>query len=202
MEAMEKDGAILPGGIAGNQIRQVVRIIDGPISKALQSCAASAELELWRIHTGHIIKVCNNGQKSHGFQTYHPMLMDWAIAFLACTSAITYKEVAKIMMLPHISTVYRKTAKLITTKNDKAYCLHMNTIHGIGDQACQENWTSHQQTGVIAKDSANINASIEHDHVTNTLKGGSESHSIATLSWMCHVLAQKVKDVKCKENLL
>jgi hypothetical protein len=42
MEAMEKDGAILPGGVASDQIRQLVWIIDGPISKALQSSAASA----------------------------------------------------------------------------------------------------------------------------------------------------------------
>ena len=46
--------------------------------------------------------------------------MNWAIAFLACTSASIYKEVAKIMMLPNISTVYRKTTELITTKNYKA----------------------------------------------------------------------------------
>jgi hypothetical protein len=56
----------------------------------------------------------------------------------------------------------------------------MNTICGIGNRACQKNWTSHQQIGVIAQDSANINASIEHDYVTNTLKGGNKSHSIAT----------------------
>jgi hypothetical protein len=56
------------------------------------------------------------------------MLMNWAITFLACTSASTYNEVAKIMMLPNISTVYQKTAELITAKNDKAYCMHMNTI--------------------------------------------------------------------------
>jgi hypothetical protein len=32
------------------------------------------------------------------------------------------------MMLPNISTVYQKMAEMITTKNDKAYCMHMNTI--------------------------------------------------------------------------
>jgi hypothetical protein len=168
IEAMEKDGAILPGGIAGNQVRQVVGIIDGPISEALQSSAALPELDLWRIHTKHVSKVCNNGQKSYGCQTYHPMLMNWAIAFFACTSASPYKAVAKMMMMPHISTVYRKIVKLITTKNNKPYCLHMNTILGIGDQARQENWTSQQQIGVIAQDSANINAGIEHDYFTNT----------------------------------
>jgi hypothetical protein len=70
----------------------------------------------------------------------------------------------------------------------------MNTIHGIGDQACQEDWTSDQQIGVIAQDSANINAGIEHDYVTNTLKGGNEFHSIPTFLQMFHVLAQKLMD--------
>jgi hypothetical protein len=71
-------------------------------------------------------------------------------------------------MLPHISTVYRKLAELITTKNDMAYCLRMNTICDIGDHAHQEKWTSHHQIGVIALDSANINSGIKHDYVTHS----------------------------------
>ncbi len=55
---------------------------------------------------------------------------------------------------------------------------------------------------MIAQDSTNINAGIEHDYVTNKLKRGNESHSIATLLQMFHVLAQKVKDAQCKENTL
>jgi len=89
--------------------------------------------------------------------------MNWEIAFLARTSASTYNEVAKIMMLPNISTVYRKTAELITTKNDKAYCMHMNTIRSISNHAHRENWTSNQRIGAIAQDSANIKSGIEHD---------------------------------------
>ena len=42
------------------------------------------------------------------------MLMNWAFAFLAHTSASIYNKVAKIMiMLPNISTVYWKMAELI-----------------------------------------------------------------------------------------
>jgi hypothetical protein len=108
------------------------------------------------------------------------MLINCVIAFLARTSARTYNEVAKIMMLPNISTVYRKTAELVTTKNDKAYCMHMHTIHSISDRARRENWTSHQQIGAIAQDSANINSGMEHDYVTNTLKGDDGSHNVAT----------------------
>jgi hypothetical protein len=46
LEAMEKDGAVLPNGIVGNRIKQAVKIMDGPISKSLQSGVAPVELEL------------------------------------------------------------------------------------------------------------------------------------------------------------
>jgi hypothetical protein len=152
-EAIQNDGAVVPEGTKGNQISQAVRIKDGPISYALQSGAAPVELELWQLHTEHITKVNENGGKGHGRKnaTYHPMLINWVMAFLACTSACTYNKVAKIMMLPHTRTVYQKTAELITTKNSKAYCMHMNTICSISDCARCENWSSHTQIGVILK---------------------------------------------------
>ncbi len=102
MEAMEKDRAVLLDGVEGDRIRRVVKIIDSPISEALRSSSALKELELWQIHSKHISKVCSNGKKKHGCQNYHPMLMNWAMAFLAHTSSSTYNEVAKIMMLLHI----------------------------------------------------------------------------------------------------
>jgi hypothetical protein len=77
--------------------------------------------------------------------------MNWAIAFLPCTSASTYNKVAKIMMLPNISTVYQKMAEMITTKSDKAYYTHMNTICSISDRARCEHWTSHQRI-VLSKE--------------------------------------------------
>ncbi len=55
-DAMEKDGAIFPEGTKGDQIRKVVEIMDGPISKVLQSSVATVELELWRVHAEHIKK--------------------------------------------------------------------------------------------------------------------------------------------------
>jgi hypothetical protein len=76
LEAMEKDGAVLPNGVAGNQIKQAVRIIDGSISNALQSGAAPVELDLWQLHTKHITKVYVKGKKGLGCSTYHPMLMN------------------------------------------------------------------------------------------------------------------------------
>ena len=91
------------------------------------------------MHAEHIKKVFGDSGKCRGRQTYHPMIMNWAIAFLAHTSSSTYDEDAKITMLSNISTVYRKTAELITSKKDKAYCMHISTICSISDCARLEN---------------------------------------------------------------
>ena len=72
LDAIEKNGAILLKGTESNQIRKVVEIIDGPISKVLQSgVVATVELELWRVHAEHIGKVCGDGGKRRGCR--HPI---------------------------------------------------------------------------------------------------------------------------------
>ena len=96
----------MPVGAKGNQIRKVVEIMDGTISKVLQSGGATVELELWWVHAEHIKKVSDDGGKRRGCKAYHPMLINWAIAFLARTSARTYNEVAKIMMLPEAGVIW------------------------------------------------------------------------------------------------
>ena len=45
----------------------------------------------------------------------------------------------------------------------------MNTIPSISVCAHGENWSSHQQIGAIAQDSANISSGIEHDYVANII---------------------------------
>ena len=66
----------MPGGAEGNQIRKVVEIMDGTISKVLQSGGATVELELWRVHTEHIKKVSDDGGKHRGCKAYHPILIN------------------------------------------------------------------------------------------------------------------------------
>ena len=65
-EAIEKDGAVLSEGASGDQIRRAVGIMDGPVTKALQSGPAPELLELWHVHTEHISKVYKNGGKGRG----------------------------------------------------------------------------------------------------------------------------------------
>jgi hypothetical protein len=105
--------------------------MDDTISSASKKGGAPVEEEIWWIHAEHINKVYQQGGKGWGFKkiTYHPMIMNWVIAFLVQTSSSIYQDVAKVMMLPDISHFYRHTAKLISTEKDKAKNgLHMNTI--------------------------------------------------------------------------
>ena len=49
---------------------------------------------------------------------------------------------------------------------------------------------------MVAQDSANINASVEHDYVSNMIKGGDQTNCLTTLLQMFQTMAQKVRDVK------
>jgi hypothetical protein len=155
-------------------------------------------LELWHLHSEHISQVHANGGKGRGRKrvAYHPLLLNWAIAFLARTSSRVYGEVAKIMMLPHISHVYRKTTKLISTQRDKAFGLHVNTIQSISEHARREQWTHYQRIGALVQDSANLNVTIKHDYMSKMLKDGDQTHRLATLSQMYQMMARKVRDAQ------
>jgi len=53
---------------------------------------------------------------------------------------------------------------------------------------------------MVAQDSANINATIEHNYVSNVLEVGNQTHCLATLSQMFKNMAQKVRDTESREN--
>jgi hypothetical protein len=48
----------------GDEIRQMIGIMDGPITTALQDGGAPEALELWQLHSKHIGQVNENGGKS------------------------------------------------------------------------------------------------------------------------------------------
>ena len=179
------------------QVKEGMDLMNTTIESALEDVGAHKELEIWHLHKERINKVYENGGTGRGKKApVHTKLLMWAIAFLAKTSASVYKEVAKVMKLPHISYIYKKTAEMISTIGDKGYAINIATIRTMGERAEQEKWTPHQRTGVLGQDSCNLNAGIEHDYVTNTLVGGDESHRLGDLSHMFQVLAQQVRDAQ------
>jgi hypothetical protein len=58
--------------------------MNSSITEALEKGGAPKALELWRLHSEHISQVCDNGGKGRGQKrvAYHPLLLNWAIAFL------------------------------------------------------------------------------------------------------------------------
>ena len=104
-----------------------------------------------------------------------------------------YKEVAKIMLLPDIRLVQRRTAELVSDNSSKAYSICIKTLETLAKRANDEKWTNNQRRVVIAQDSANVNATMEHDLTTNMLVGGDESHKLSALSNMFHTMAESVR---------
>jgi len=188
------------------QVRKAVDIMDEKIVTALKEGGAEEEVvEIWQLHKEHLDRVYDNGGTSRNKKApVHPVLLNWAIAFLARTSASTYNEVRRVMKLPHISYIYRKTAEMVSTMGDKAYFINFDTCRGIGGRADKEKWTAHQRWGAISVDSCNVTPQYEHDYVSNGLVGGDESHRLGGLTHMFQLLAQKVRDAnkEVEEELL
>ena len=193
---MTANGEVLLGNESGERIGRAVGMMDSHIKKALVEKGDNETLELWQVHADHVANARRNGGKGRGFKKlyYSSTILYWAMAFLARTLNTIYKEVAKVMMLPDISHIHRLTGKIVSTHGGKAFCLHIKTIQSLREHATREKWTPHQMIGVIAQDSANIKAGIEHDYATNTLKGGDESHHLETCSHLFGLMAQRMKD--------
>ena len=104
---------------------------------------------MWRIHKEHLDRVSEKGGTTKGRSVrVHPTLLNWCIAFLAQT--FVYKEVCRVLKLPSISYVYRKTAEMISTMDDKAYAINIDTIREMGECAVREGWSAAQRTGMYA----------------------------------------------------
>ena len=177
------------------QVRRAVNAADATVQSALLEGGAVEELELWRIHKEHLDRVSEKGGTTKGRSVrVHPTLLNWCIAFLARTSASVYEEVRRVMKLPSISYVYRKTAEMISTMTDKAYAINIDTIHEMGERANREGWSAAQRTGMLAQDSANISPGVEFDYMRRRIVGGDETHRIGSLTLLFQSMAQQVRD--------
>ena len=118
----------------------------------MEKGGANEELEVWRLHKEHLNDYCENGPKCQGKRNVITLYFRIGLLFfLARTSTRTYKEVAKVMKLPHISFIYTKTTEMVSTVADKGYVIDINTIRTVGERAKREKLTSHQKTGIWLK---------------------------------------------------
>ena len=180
--------------VSGDRLQrtqEAIQIMDGTIARAGLS---DDQLELWEIQRDRLNAIHFNGGTGRNKKKVkvHPVLMSWAIAFLARTSISVYKEVQRVMKLPHIRHVQRETEKMVSRNANKAFALCTVSMKAIGEMATKDGWNDNARNGVISFDSCSLNAGVDHDHVTNTIVGGDESRRISSLSQMFEVLANKV----------
>ena len=139
---MEVHGVLVPVE-EGRRINKAINVMSDTIESELEKGGDEEARELWQIHHETLNKHFENGGKSvHKKVPVHPVLLSWSIGFLAKTSASIYKEVAKIMLLPDISHVYKESAKLVSRNSDKAYSLHIAIIENLARWAKKESWTA------------------------------------------------------------
>jgi hypothetical protein len=127
-----------------------IRKMDEDITNELPKTTEDAHAkEMWTIMVEHMVTVASNGGKCRGRIHYHPDIIRWATIFLARTSKRVYNEVAKLMMLPDVSHIYRETAKIVSTTQNIAYGIHINTIESLSKRANEGQFSYNQRCGVI-----------------------------------------------------
>ena len=150
---------------------------------------------MWRIHKEYFDRVLKKGDTTKGRSVrVHSTLLNWCIVFLTRTCANVYEEVRRVMKLPFISYVYRKTAEMISTMADKTYAINIVTIREMGKRADREGRSAAQCTGMLAQDSANISPGVEFDCVRRRIVRGDETHRIGRLTLLFRSMAQQVRD--------
>ena len=130
-EEMAKD-SVQVSRKEGKRVRRAVEVMSDTVEEKLRASGDEEGAELWLIHRDSLNEHFKNGGKSRKKRVpVHPVILNWAIAFLAKTSSSIYREVAKIMMLPDISYVYRKSQEMVSRSSDKGYAIHIATLRSL-----------------------------------------------------------------------
>ena len=110
------------------------------------------KLEMWKVMLHRLIEVYQNGGKTKGLKVL-PEMMSWSMELLARTSVNNFQEARKVMRLPHISYVYKKSNEVISSANQQAFLLCIQTINTVRLRAKNEKWTENARIVVAALDS-------------------------------------------------
>lgn len=177
-------------------IERVMRLIDDAIAKEKSNrrdAGVVTEKELWLIHTKHMLNVfLADGNMRQVNQVVELVL--WAMAMHARTSNRVYKEIAKVMKLAHISTVYKKGNELVSTGSTRAFSLCTVTLSMLSQQADRRKLNDNQRLVFFAIDSANINAGLQWDYVRNQMVGGCEGIAYQQVRQMFYAMASRLQD--------
>ena len=111
------------------------------------------------------------------------------MCLLACTSVNNFQEVWKVMKLPHISCLYKKSNEIISNHNQHAFSICTQTIETIARRAKEENWDATTRIRVMSWDLAGTSSSIQWDYRLNKMVGQFQAHKLKHLNNKFNMMA-------------
>ena len=186
-------------------VMEAVLIITKELENQLSGEGKSEEEEnqmiMWKSQLLHLLRVFKNGGQTRGIPVI-PDMLTWSIEFLARTSVKTYEEARKLMKLPHISYVYKCSAKIISTANERAFSLCLQTISSISLRADREEWDDNARIGFLALDSAGTSSGVQWDYRLHKMTGQCNAHKFEPLTNKFNMMANQLKEDRLKEKEL
>ena len=116
-------------------------------------------------------------------------------------SVNTFQEVRKVMRLPHISYVYMKSSKVISSRNQRAFLLCIQKIQVEILRAENENSTENSRTAVTALDSAGVSSSVQGNYRLQKMVGQCKGHKFQPMTNKFSMMVDQLKVTAAVNNL-
>ena len=142
-----------------------------------------------------LIEVYQNGGKTKGLKVL-PEMMSWSMELLARTSVNNLQEARKVMRLPHISYVYKKSNKVISSENQRVFLLCIQTINTVRFRAGNEKWTKNARIVVTALVSARVSSGVQWDYKLKKMIGQCKGHKFQPVTNKFNMMADQLKVAK------
>ena len=123
------DTGVTVTGQRADELMKALVIIERAVTTELTGSSTSEgtedekenKLEMWKVMCLRLLQVYKNGGKTKGLRVA-PEYLSWSMELLARTSVNTFQEVSKVMRLPHISNVYKKSGSFLVPINGHSHC--------------------------------------------------------------------------------
>ena len=157
------------------------------------------KFEMWKVMFHRLLQVYRNGGKTKGLNVA-PEMMSWSMELLARTSVNNYQEARRVMRLPALSYVYEKSGELISSANQRAFSLCIQTCQTVMKRAENENWAANARLVATALDSAGVSSGVQWDYKLKKMVGQCEGHKLQPLTSKFNLMANKLKAAKEEDD--
>ena len=139
-----------------------------------------------------LLGVYENGGRTRGLKVL-PEMLSWLMCMLARTLTNNFVEMQKVMKLPALSYVYKKSGEIISTANQRAFSYCPQTVETMSLRAIREKWDQSACFGFTAIDSAGLSSGVQWDYRLMQMAGQCQAHKFEPLSKKFNMMANSLK---------